>query len=69
MIRYDKNFDAGSILTLQICHNLITNLFEKGYSPSKQEIPEVKPKNISNHNLPGISKINFKSNAPPNTNR
>ena len=29
---------------VRFCHNLITNLFEKGNSPCKQEFPEVKLK-------------------------
>ena len=57
MIVYNENFDDDSKLLIfikpqndpsrgqvQFCHNLITNLFEKGNSPCKQEFPEVKLK-------------------------
>ena len=57
MIEYNKNFADNSILPfflkpqndpsrgqVQFRHNLIANLFEKGISTCKQELPEVKIK-------------------------
>ena len=55
MIEYNKNFDNNSILPfsihsqkdpargqVQVCNNLIVNLFKEGNSPCKQEFPEKK---------------------------
>ena len=71
MIEYNKNFDDNSILPyflkpqndpsrlqVQFCHNLIANLFEKGYRPSKQEFLEVKRKGqIIDHYLKKLYNI------------
>ena len=55
MIEYNESFDDNSIIPffikgqndpgrgkVQFCCNLNLNLFEEGYSPCKQEFPEVR---------------------------
>ena len=95
IIRYDDSFDDDSILhffinlqsdparrQVQLCHNLIVNLFQKRNSPCKEKFPEVKFKcQIFDHYLSGISNITshiyycnstttiIKSSTTPNTNR
>ena len=71
MIQYDERFDGDSFLAIvihqqsypikgqvQLCHNLIANLFEKGTNPCKQKFLEVKSKRqVLDHFLSGISNI------------
>ena len=71
ILKYEKIFDDDSILPsvihpksdptrgqVQLCHNLIANLFEKGNSPCKQELSEIKNlRQVLDHYLTGISNI------------
>ena len=71
MIAYKESFDDNSILPfykkpqndlargqVQFCYNLIVSLFEKVYSPCKQEFPEVKIKRQNrDHYLKDICNI------------
>ena len=42
---------------VQFFHDLLASLIKKGRSPCRQEIPEVKTRQILDNFLPGISNI------------
>ena len=64
MIEYNEDFDKKLIIPffiqpesdsarrqVQFSHKLIVNLFEKGYSPCKQEFPEIRKNDKSLTNV------------------